>query len=199
MVETISPMVHGGRNASYYRAVALHTLGASLSAAALGTALGVFGSTLGAPWGDGGLWVVAGIAALYALRELAGVNIPLLDLDRQVPMWWRSFFSNDIAALLYGLGLGVGFVTYLSFGTLIAVAATALVSGSPGIGVLCLLPFGIARGLSVLAVGKGEPSDLLERLEDPAIRARAKLVNGLALVTAAVAVAAPTLVDSPFP
>lgn len=195
MVETISPMVHGGRNTSYFRAVVFHTFGAALSAAALGAVLGALGSASGAPWGEIGLWVAVGIAALYALRELAGVNIPLLDLDRQVPMWWRSFFGHDVAAFLYGLGLGVGFVTYLSFGTLIAVAATALVSGSPGVGLLCLLPFGVARGLSVLAVGKGDPGDLLERLEGPAVRARARLVNGLALVAASVAVAASVLVE----
>jgi hypothetical protein len=186
MVETISPMVHGGRNASYFRAVALHTFGAGLSAAALGSVLGALGGWSGAPWGEVGLWVVAGIAVLYALRELAGVDVPLLDLDRQVPMWWRSFFGHDTAAFLYGLGLGFGFVTYLSFGTLIAVAATSFVSGSPTVGLLCMLPFGLARGLSVLAVQGGGPGPLLERLEDPALRMRAKLLNGLALVAIAV-------------
>lgn len=185
MVETISPMVHGGRNTSYFRAVAFHTFGAALSAAALGTALGALGSASGAPWGDVGLRLVTGIALLYSLRELAGVNIPLMDLDRQVPMWWRSFFGHDVAAFLYGLGLGVGFVTYLSFGTLIAVAVAAFVSGSPGTGLLLVLPFGISRGLSVLAVGKGDPGELLVRLEDPVIRVRARIVNGLVLVSVA--------------
>jgi hypothetical protein len=182
MVETISPMVHGGRNTSYYRAVALHASGAALSASALGLALGVVGAAADAPWGTAGGLFLMSIAILYAVRELTGIHIPLPDLDRQVPLWWRSFFGRGVAAFLYGLGLGVGFITYLSFGTLVAVAAAAVVSGSPAIGAMVMAPFGVARGLSVLAVGGGSPDELLDRLEQSGLRRKAALGNGLALL-----------------
>src|SRR5919108_412641 len=108
MVETITPVVHGGRRSRWGVAVALHLLGAGLSAAALGAVLGGLGWVLGAPWGSVGSWAVAAVAALYALRELFGLPIPLPDRRKQVPEWWRRFFGPSATAFLYGLGLGVG-------------------------------------------------------------------------------------------
>src|SRR5690348_9285810 len=115
MVQTITPVGHGGR-ARWAGSVALHALGATLSAAALGGALGALGMALGAPWGAAGFAAVATVAAAFAARELLGVPIPLPNLRRQVPEWWRTFFSRPVSSFLYGLGLGVGFLTYLSFG-----------------------------------------------------------------------------------
>src|SRR4029450_14056998 len=71
-------------------------------------------------------------------------------LRRQVPQWWRTFFSVPVAAFLYGAGLGVGFLTYLAHGTLVVVAVAAVASGKPLVGAALLAPFGLARGLSVL-------------------------------------------------
>jgi hypothetical protein len=147
MVETIAPVVHGGKNRSYWTAVLLHTLGTTLSAAAFGAVLGFVGSLLGAPWGTAGLVALAVVAAVYAARELFNLPIPLPDLDRQVPEWWRTFYSKNVAAFLYGLGLGVGWLTYLSFGTYVAVMTGAFISGDPATGALICGAFGLARGI----------------------------------------------------
>lgn len=184
MIETISPVVHGGRNRRYYTAVALHTVGAALSSAALGGLLGAVGLLLGAPWGSVGLWLIAGVAGLYALRELGGIGVPLPDLDRQVPDWWRTFYSRNVAAFLYGLGLGVGFATYLSFGTLVAVATAAVVTGHPGQAALIMGSFGVARGISVL-LASGDATTVLDLLEDRRLRRSAAGVNGFALIAIA--------------
>src|SRR2546423_12691777 len=117
MVETIVPVVYGGR-ARYLRAVALHLLGAAAAAAALGLILGALGALAQAPWGRLGPLIVAGIALLYFLREGFALRaIPIFDRRSQVPEWWRSFYSPPVAAFLYGVGLGAGFFTYLTFGT----------------------------------------------------------------------------------
>jgi hypothetical protein len=155
MVETIAPVVHGGRNRSYWTAVFLHALGATLSASLFGAFLGALGDVLGAPWGNAGLIALAAVALLYALRELFGLPIPLPDLDRQVPEWWRTFFSKNVAAFLYGLGLGIGFLTYLSFGTYVAVMTGAFISGDVRTGAVICGAFGLARGLGIsLANGR---------------------------------------------
>lgn len=151
MAETISPAVHGGRNFAYWRAVAVHVLGAALAAAALGLVLGSVGAVLGAPWLPAAPIVVVAAAVLYLLRETADLPVPVPHLSRQVPDWWRTFYSPTVASFLYGLGLGAGFFTYLSFGTLAAVAVAALAGGSPLWGAALCAPFGAARGLSVLA------------------------------------------------
>lgn len=153
MVETITPVVHGGRAGRWAGSVALHVTGGVASAAAFGAILGAAGSLLGAPWGGGGALIIALAASLYLLREAGVVPVPVPQLRRQVPQWWRTFFSVPVAAFLYGAGLGVGFLTYLTHGTLVVVAVAAAVSGRPVVGAAIMAPFGLARGLSVLVAG----------------------------------------------
>jgi len=62
MVETITPVVHGGR-ARWMGALLLHALGATAAAAVFGAALGGIGRMLGAPWGRAGLLAAAVAAA----------------------------------------------------------------------------------------------------------------------------------------
>ncbi len=201
MVETITPVVHGGRRARWSAAVALHALGAGAAAAAFGAALGWLGLLAGAPWGGGGMLLVVVAALAYGARELAGLPVPIPERRRQVPQWWRTYFSPLPAAALYGVGLGVGFLTYLRHGTLVAVAAAATVSGDPATAALLVAPFGIARGLAVAVVGGARTSQevagIVDRLESLAASRWPRLLNGLAL--AAIAVAAAPAVGSPAP
>ena len=171
MVETITPIGHGGRTKSYWTSVGLHALGATFAAALLGFALGAVGALLRAPWEGSGAVVIAVIALMYALREGLGLNIPLPDRHAQVPQWWRDFFSPVVTSFLYGAGLGVGFFTFLQFGTFVVVATGALISGDPLIGALLCVPFGLTRGLTVvLAAPARDPEytvgliDLLDHL-----------------------------------
>src|SRR4029453_15438710 len=73
------------------------------------------GGLLGAPWGVAGAVLVGASAAAYLAREF-GAPVPVPQLRRQVPDWWRTFFPPNVAAFLYGIGLGPGFLTYLSHG-----------------------------------------------------------------------------------
>jgi hypothetical protein len=108
-----------------------------------------------------------------------------------VPDWWRTFFPPHVAAFLYGLGLGPGFLTYLGHGTFVVVSVAAFASGRPLLGAAVLAPFGLARGLGpVLAFGVRSPSDaaaLVERLDRAASRARWRVANALALSAVLVA------------
>src|SRR5687768_1798387 len=106
MVETISPVVHGGRTPSYWFNLLLHLVAATGAAALIGAVLGGLGAVLGAPWGAGGVLLVVAVAVVYSVRDLFRLPIPLPDLGRQVPEWWRTFFSRPVTSILYGLGLG---------------------------------------------------------------------------------------------
>lgn len=193
MVETITPVVHGGRRGRWARDVALHVAGATLSAAAFGAVLGAAGSVLGAPWGRGCLLVVVAVSGTYLLREAGAAPVPVPQLRRQVPEWWRTFFTAPVASFLYGAGLGIGFLTFLRQGTLVAVAVAAASSGRPGVGGLLVAPFGIARGLSVLATARTRAPEegraLVGRLEAAASAPawRALNVAALAAMTATAA------------
>jgi hypothetical protein len=160
MVETITPVVHEGRRGRYFLSVLLHTIGATVAAALFGALLGLVGAVVDAPWGAAGTIAVLVVAALYFLREALGAPIPIPDRHRQVPAWWRNYFSPPVASLLYGLGLGIGFLTFLTFGTFVAVTIGAVASGDPLTGALLCAPFGLARGLSVLVGFRSEPGPL---------------------------------------
>jgi hypothetical protein len=186
--------VHGGKNRSYWTAVALHTLGATLSASLLGAFLGGLGDVLGGPWGPGGPIALLAIALIYSARELFKVPVPLPDLDRQVPAWWRTFFSKNVAAFLYGVGLGIGFLTYLSFGTYVAVTVGAFLSGDVLVGMLICGAFGLARGLGVALAASAAEDGGPVRLEQLAEGGMPRRINGIVLVGIALAAAVVALV-----
>ena len=194
MVETITPVVHGGR-ARWLSTLALHTLGATVTAGVFGAALGWVGGLLDAPWGRPGLIALAVIAAAYGLAELSRRRrLPIPQLRRQVPDWWRTFFGRQVAAVLYGAGLGIGFFTYLAEGTLVVVTFAAVASGRPEVGALLMVPFGLVRGLSAAAAWRSDTPERSRALVDRLVSAperRRKVANALTLaaivVTGAVA------------
>jgi uncharacterized membrane protein YphA (DoxX/SURF4 family) len=192
MVETISPVVYGTRT-RWAGALALHAVGATATAAGFGALVAVAAAMLGAPWGKAGGAILAAVALVYLVRELTGIRVPVPQLRRQVPDWWRTYFGRPLAAFLYGAGLGVGFFTFLGHGTLVAVTVGAASSGRPLWGALAMAPFGLARGLAPLvAAGSREPEDgrrLVDRLSSTPDRLR-KGLNGLALTGILVAAAA---------
>jgi hypothetical protein len=192
MVETISPVVYGTRT-RWVGAVALHAAGAAATAAVFGATIGGAGALLGAPWGRAGAVMVAAIAVLYLARELTGVRIPVPQLRRQVPDWWRTYFGRPLAAFLYGAGLGVGFLTFLGPGTLVAVTVGAASTGRPLLGALVMAPFGVARGLAPLVGARSkDPEDgrrLVDRLSSMSGRSR-RTLNAAALIGVAFAAAA---------
>ena len=187
MVETISPVVHGGRNRSYWASIAMHVVGATLTATVFGALLGALGALLGGPWGRGGVVVVVLAALVYLLREAFRLPIPTFDRKQQVPEWWRTFYSKPVASLLYGLGLGVGFATYLTFGTFVVVAIACFVSGSPGLGALWSGVFGASRSIAVAVAAGADPDEIAERMT----QGRRLNVAALALLAAAALSAMP--------
>src|SRR5918996_4059421 len=190
MAQTITPVVNGGRGARWAKVIALHVVGATASAALLGAALGAAGAALGAPWGMLGAAVVVTVAGAYGLRELVGLPVPIPELRRQVPEWWRSAFSPGTAGALYGVGLGFGFATHLRHGTLTAVAAASVAWGDPAIAAVVMGTFGLARSAAVaaawVAAGDRDVDALTEALERLALRPGARILNGVSLAAVAV-------------
>lgn len=183
MVETIAPVVYGNRR-DYRIAVVLHALAAGIAGAVFGSVLGLIGLALGGPWGDSGLVAVALIALAYAARELVGLPMPLFDRKRQVPDWWRTFYSPRIAAILYGAGLGIGYLTFLRFGTYVVVSGAAIASGDPLVGAALGASFGVTRGLTALVAARTTDADgaglIVVRLEGVAASRAPQIANGAA-------------------
>ena len=189
MVETIAPVVYG-RRSRYITALTLHTLAATATAAVTGAVLGTIGLILGAPWGTAGAVALAAVAGVYALREALRLPIPLPNARRQVPEWWRTFYSPPVAATLYGAGLGIAFLTFLSYGTFVAVAAAALVAGDPLLGAGLCAGFGFARGAAVAIAGlrSKDPGAAVSAVAGVGATAVPRVVNTTALVAVGLAV-----------
>jgi sulfite exporter TauE/SafE len=193
MVETIAPVVHGNKSSRFFTSALLHVVGAVMSAALFGAALGGLGDLLGAPWNDTGIIVLAAIALAYALREALRLPLPVPQRRKQVPEWWRTFYSPPVAAWLYGIGLGVGFFTYVTFGTLFAVAIGAFISGDALRGLLVMAPFGLARAVAAPLIAsrhRGEGTEGIDALEKVGATSVPRLINAAALLAVAVAAAA---------
>jgi hypothetical protein len=190
MAETITPVVHGGSRGRWALSLLVHVAGATAAAAVFGALLAGAGALLGAPWGVPGFALVAVLAGAYVAREL-GLPVPVPQLRRQVPDWWRTFFPPHVAAFLYGVGLGPGFLTYVRHGTLVVVSAAALASGRPIVGAALLGAFGLARGLGpALAFGVRSPGDgaaLVDRLGRSGSRDGWRVANAAALTVVIVA------------
>ncbi len=111
MVETITPVVYGGR-ARWAAALALHVAGCDRDRRPVrgGARRGRHGAR-GAVGPRGMRRPGVGGRGATRIGELPRVTASVPQLRRQVPDWWREFFSWPIAAVLYGAGLGVGFFT----------------------------------------------------------------------------------------
>ena len=184
MVQTITPVVHGGRG-RWFGALGLHVAGATLAAAFFGALLAGVGALLGAPWGRAGWIAVALVAFVYALGELPRAEVVVPALRRQVPDWWRTYFSPLVTAFLYGAGLGVGFLTFLTHGTLLVVSAAAIVIGDVWWGALVVGVFGFARGMSAIMARGVEDDDAGSRLVDRLVRRSDRVrraANGIVLM-----------------
>jgi hypothetical protein len=197
MAQTITPVVYGGRG-RWLGALGLHVVGATLTATVFGATLGGLGGLLGAPFGRPGALALGAVALVYVAGTFPRVQVPTLAARRQVPDWWRTFFSPPVTAFLYGAGLGIGFFTYLATGALAVASLAALLGGEPWLGVALVAPFGLARGLSaVVAAGVVTDEDgreLVGRLashrERPRVLAARVSLAVVAVLAVAVAVEA---------
>ena len=133
MVETITPVVYGGRarwaggrGAARARA---RRWPPRRSVRSRGGSAGSVGAPFGAPEPRRrSAWRRSPTPA----RRPARGSRPVPQLRRQVPDWWRTFFSPPVTAFLYGAGLGIGFLTFLATGALVVVTLAAGPVGERG-------------------------------------------------------------------
>jgi hypothetical protein len=127
-----------------------YTLAGGLTSVLLGGGLGLVGA-LALP-GDVALPAALlglAVATLALIRELGLAAIPLPQIGRQTEGMWAKRYGFTVAALLWGLDLGLVFTTWFTFsGTWLLVAA-AFSAGSPGYGAALFAAYWSGRALSV--------------------------------------------------
>ncbi len=150
MVETLGVAGEGGRRFTVAAACAAFVPGAVVGGILTFGLLSGFGELLHGA-GRVAYLVAAGIAVIAAAAEARGLRIAP-QIRRQLPESWRWTMPLPIAALLYGVLLGLGFTTFvLSFGVW-ALAGISLALGNVEAGLVIGAAFGIGRAIPILMV-----------------------------------------------
>lgn len=188
MVGTIRPLVEGHLT-SRWRGI-LAGVGHTLAAGAGGACLGWI-----AAWAGGWLLVailpdpgtrylvVAGLTALYMLREMGLLPLPVLDVKTAVPESWRAKYGYEVGSLMYGFALGFGFTARTPFSSFHLMLLWLSAMADPLWGLVAGCAWGIARGLPptlLTLAGKGSDDDLNALLmKRPVVHTVNGLANGL--------------------
>lgn len=101
------------------------------------------------------LWMLlSGLSAVLALHEFYWLRLPIPQLHRQTSKWWRTRFGAVGAAWLWGLDLGSGLTTIVTFSGYWILVLAALSSGEAWYGGLILGMFGVSRAIVVFLMPK---------------------------------------------
>lgn len=171
---------------------ATFTAGALAGGAFTFGVLALAGSWLSGDVADAAFVAAALIAVAAAAGELRDVRI-VPQVRRQVPEPWRRTMPLPLAAALYGVLLGLGFMTFVLTLAFWSLAVVSLAVGDLTTGALAGLAFGLGRALPVAAMApryRGGGGDLQTLMcEKPALLRRLRLADGAMLVAVAVALA----------
>ena len=193
MVDSLGRGTREGRSGVTLVACAAFALGALAGGVALFGTLAELGSLLGTDGGRPAAVAAFGVAAAGALAELRGVRIRP-QIRRQVPEPWRRVLPLPLAAVLYGVLLGLGFATFVLTLAVVALAAISLALGDPTLGLIVGAAFGAGRALPVVVLAPagrtGWGMRAVELMAERALVLRGfRAADGLALAAAAVALA----------
>jgi hypothetical protein len=151
VIDTIGPTGHTGGRRTTAAACLAFLPGAITGGVLTFWSLALLGGLLHGAGGRAAYLAAAGIALLAAVLEARGTRI-VPQIRRQLPEHWRRMMPMPLAALLYGVLLGLGFTTFvLSFGVW-ALAGVSLAIGDPGTGLVLGVAFGVGRAIPILAL-----------------------------------------------
>jgi hypothetical protein len=200
MMGSITPLGERGRGRRWGPTVGAYLVGSALGGAAAGAAAGFVGGLLQAATGGGVLWI-AGAAALAGAAVDAGLPRALVPSGRlpgpgrQVNEQWLSTYRGWVTGAGFGVQLGLGVATIVTTAAIYALLLVAALSGSPRVGGLIGLTFGVARALPLLAAWRVRSPEALLRVDarlrrwQPAA-ARAATLSQVTLAVLLVAAAA---------
>jgi hypothetical protein len=151
VIDTIGPTGHTGGRRTTIAACVAFLPGAIAGGLITFGALALIGDLLHGAGGRASYLVAAGIALLAAVLEARGTRI-VPQIRRQLPEHWRRVMPMPVAAVLYGVLLGIGFTTFvLSFGVW-ALAGVSLAVGDPSLGLVVGACFGVGRAIPILVL-----------------------------------------------
>ncbi|WP_458437437.1 methylamine utilization protein MauF [Methylorubrum extorquens] len=173
--------------AKYSPTFLLHGAGYAVGALILGCILGIAGGLLG--FNGVSLGALAGLGAgglIYGAHQLGFLSVPYPQRRAQVPHDARQRFPVWFIGGLYGLSLGLNYLTYVQTPILYLVTAAAVLSGNVGAAILLFAAFNAGRFLP-MAVNYLPVSDITVQNWLARRQEGAALLDGILLVAAGAA------------
>jgi hypothetical protein len=134
----------------WFQAALAYTLGGCLSATLVGTSLGALGhQLLKGNSVQRGFCAVFVFSLLLAAREWGWIHFTLPEWQRQTEKLWLNEFGFLTASAMWGLHIGLGFATRITFGGFWVLIFAVLLFGDPRYGALLIATYWLGRALPV--------------------------------------------------
>ncbi len=163
MLGSITPLGERGRGSRWLLTVTVYVIGSTLGGAAIGSLLGLAGSSFGSRTAVTVRLAVIAVAVLAGLLvDLGAFGLRLPTVPRQVDEGWRGGYRGWVWGFGFGIQLGTGVVTVVTTSTVYATWLAAGLSGGVVAGAVIGATFGVVRAAPVLSVaGVRRPDQLL--------------------------------------
>jgi cytochrome c biogenesis protein CcdA len=167
LVGAISPLGKGpGGRKLFLKAALGYTLAGLVTSTAVGVALGWLGSHLDERAARAGLYGAAVLAVILAAREWGWVRFRLPEGRRQTEKSFELQFGMAIASILWGVHIGLGFATRVTYGGFYVLVAAAVLLGDARYAGLLFAVYWLGRALPVwvapaLSPEGGDPASLM--------------------------------------
>lgn len=127
-----------------------YTVAGAISSTLVGFLLGAVGAVIG--WTGAvriALYVVALLSLILAAREWGWIKFRLPEQKLQTEKVWVHDFGFVWASAMWGLHIGLGFATRITYGGFWLLVAAILALGNPAFGAVLMLSYWIGRALPV--------------------------------------------------
>ncbi len=142
-----------GARGQWLRQVTAYTMAGMVTSALVGAGLGWLGrAVVPDPLAARGIPLALAVGAAAMARELGWVRVPLPQLRRQTRDVWGKVFPGVVAAVLWGLDLGLFFTTYFTFAGLWLLVMLGLLGRDAGLAAGLFVAYWLGRALSVWLV-----------------------------------------------
>lgn len=154
----------------WFRSALAYTIGGAFSSLIIGLGLGAVGMVIGLGGAAIALYSVGVLSLLLAAREWGWINFRLPERKLQTDKVWAHDFGFVMASAMWGLHIGFGFATRITYGGFWVLVAAILVLGDVGFGAIVMLSYWLGRALPLwlapLLLSAEETTNLSESIFD---------------------------------
>jgi hypothetical protein len=170
----------------WFKSALSYTAAGTVSSVIMGAALGIIGKcVIGEAVRGPAFYITASIGLILAAKEWNVLRFNLPERKCQTEKFWVHEFGFVGASLLWGLHIGLGFFTRITYSGFWLLAAIALVSGDPLFGAGLMSAYWLGRVSSVwVAPLLLKPEAMHDELTDAIMNQRNVLhrISGAALI-----------------